>query len=281
MSFLAPHPRSRRRKEADQIRFWPIHLLTSVATGVFGSLRRRLWLQQRRARWGRLSFARRGVEFPKQIPIAVLHRMNIRVTRDDSAAVRPINLSLNQFSPYRIRQRVKAKAAKRIPLAFFLPQNVVMWLVLPLTPTAQGRFQMRSQKLHGVELIAFSLHSHPNEMQMIRHQAIGRTEKLFPHCRVQHQFSKPGVKCGRQPTPRALLQSVRPKYNRVALIPVPFQSREFALRRRSHGPGMELPPGDVKRPRRRRGDEARVATGVKRGKNATNPPPYVGGYHAL
>lgn len=278
MNFLAPSSRSRRRKEADasvatDVRRWIGRRLVPSA-----SSRRRLRLQWRRARGWRLSLSFSDIEFPKQLPISALHRLNIRIARNDCATIRPINLPLHQFGAHWIRQRVKAKAGKSIASAFFLAQNVIMWLMLPFAATAQRWFEVCAQKLYGVELVTFPAHSHPNEMQMVRHQAVGRTKEPFPHGCVQHQFAKPGVKCQRQPTPCSFLQRIRPKHHRMALVSVPFQSWKLTLLRRNHGAGMESSACDVKRPRSRRRKEAdsSVATDVRRWKSlASNRPPHV------
>ncbi len=282
MSSFAPSSRSRRRKEADSSVATDVRRWIGRRLGQPASSCRRLRLQWRRARGWRLSLSFSNVEFPKQFPIPVFHGMNIRIAGNDGAAVSPINLSLYQFCPHWIRQRVKTKAGKSIAFAFFLSQNVIMWLMLPFAATAQRRFKVRAQKLHGVDLITFPAHSHPNQMQMVRHQAIGRAEKSFSCCRVQHQFSKPRVKCLREPTARALLQRVRPKYHGMTLVSVPFQSRKLPLVRRSHGAGMGSPSHDVKRLRSRRRREPEVATEVRRWwKGMTShPPPHVGGYNA-
>lgn len=245
------------------------------------SLRRRLRSKRRCWRWRLLGLALRNVDLPEQFPIPFVHRMNVRIARNNRSVVRPINLPLCQLRSNGIRQCVKAKADKRIAIAFFLPQNVVVWLVLPFASAAQSRFKMRSQKLHGVELIALTTRAHPDQMQVIGHQAISRADQVFTCGGVEHEFAEFSMNNRCQPSSRALLQSVRPKHNRVALVSMPLQSRELALLRRRHDAGMQLSSSDVKRLRSCQDNGTEVATDVRRWKSsAANPPPYVGGYHA-
>ena len=47
------------------------------------------------------------------------------------------------------------------------------------------RLKMRAQESHAVALIGIRPQPHPDQMQMIRHQAIRRAEKPFPDGSVQ------------------------------------------------------------------------------------------------
>jgi len=292
MRFLAPFSRSRRRKEADSLvsrrsccsprgdEVEGFALLEASA-----SSRRRL--RPKRRCWGRrwLGFALHNVKLPEQLPVSFGHWVNVRVTGNDRAVVRPINLSFHQFTPNRICEGVKAKTGEGLAFSFLFAQNVIVWLMLPLPLAAQYWFQMCSQKLHGIQLIALSPQAHPDEMKVVGHQAVGWAEQLFASSRVKHEFTKLGVKDRCQPPAGTFLQRVRPKHNCVALVLVPFQSGKLPLSRWSHIADMELPPlnvKDVPPPCSRRANEVSspVATDVKWMSVSANPPPHVGGYNA-
>lgn len=69
-----------------------------------------------------------------------------------------------------------------------------MRLMLPLASLAQRWFEMRAQEFHRVQLIGLPAHSHPDEMQMIGHEAVGGAEKVFARGGVEHEFTERGVK---------------------------------------------------------------------------------------
>ena len=87
-------------------------------------------------------------------------------------------------------------------------------------------FQMRAQEGHAVELVGIQPQPHPDQMQMIRHQAIGRTEKPFAGGGVQEQFAKRGVKRLVEPALPAVRDGKRPMHHRVALIILAWKTRK-------------------------------------------------------
>lgn len=279
-------PCSRRRKEADS--FVTTEVTRRTKREPLASSRRRLRAQRWSRRRRQFSLAFGDIQFPKQLPISFLHRMNIWVAWNDGTAERPIPLFASQLTAYRIGQRVKAETRKRVSFPFLLAQDVVVWLMLPLTTVAQGWLKVGAEKLHGVELIALSAHAHPDEMKMVGHQAVGRAEKLFACGGMKHQFTKLGVQGWCQPSACALLQRICPKHYGVTLILMPFQSREFAFARWSHNVDMDFAPRYVKTVAQ---STAPVADDVRRRTQSTPrstssrrwlpiPPPYVGGYDA-
>ena len=281
---------SRRRKEADS--FVAVEVTRRIKREPSASSRRRLRAQRWSRRRRQFGLAFGNIQFPKQLPISFLHRMNIWVAGNDGTAERPIPLFANQFVAHRIGQSVKAKARKRISFSFLLAQDVVVWLMLPLTAVAQGWLKVGAEKLHGVELIALPAHAHPDEMKMVGHQAVSWAEKSFTCGGMEHQFTKLGVQGWRQPSACALLQRVRPKHHSGTLILVPFQSREFAFAWWRHDVDMDMgfTPRNVKTVAQ---STAPVAADVRRRTKSTsalststrrwlpNPPPYVGGYDVI
>ena len=296
MSFLAPSPRSRRREEADSFVATEGTRRSrcnrrSDGTEGFGLLeasaflRRRLRPQRRCWRRGWFGFALRDVKLPEQLPVSLGHRVNVRVARNNRATVRPINLSFHQSTTDRIRERVEAEPTEGVAFSFLFAQDVIVRLMLPLPSAAQHRLQMRSQEFHSIQMISFAPHSHPHEMKMVGHQAVGWTEKLFACGGVEHQLPELEMKCRRQPSASPFLKRIRPEHNGVALISMPLQTWEFAFARWSHFGCMQAVQVNVNNRRRcsRRRKEAdslaRSATSSRR--CVRLPPPYVGGYNAI
>ena len=89
------------------------------------------------------------------------------------------------------------------------------------------RFQMRAQEGHAVELVGIKPQPHPDQMQMIRHEAIGRTEKPFAGGSMQEQFAKHGVKRLGEPALPAVRDGERPLHHRVALIIFTGKTRQI------------------------------------------------------
>ena len=86
---------------------------------------------------------------------------------------------------------------------------------------------MRAQECHAIELIRIKTQPHPDQMQMIRHEAISWTEKPFAGGGVQKQFAKRGVKWFGEPALPAVRDGKRPMYHRVALIIFAWKTRQI------------------------------------------------------
>ena len=77
---------------------------------------------------------------------------------------------------------------------------------------------MRSQKGHSVALVRILAQPHPDQMNMIRHQAIARAEQPLTSGDVQHQFAKRCVKTIVQPAAFSIRNRQRPMDNCITLI---------------------------------------------------------------
>jgi len=62
----------------------------------------------------------------------------------------------------------------------------MMWL--------QFRPEVFAEEFDSVSLISFTPHSHPDQVNVIRHQAISGTEDSLASGGVEHDFAKMGVK---------------------------------------------------------------------------------------
>jgi len=164
--------------------------------------------------------------------------MDRGITRNNTTTVKPFLVSLHQLGANRVCECVKTKTGKRVPHPLLFSQDVVVRLVLPLPPATECWLKVRPQKLHRVKLVRFSPHPHPNKMQVVRHQAIRRAEKLFARSSVKHEFAKRGVKILCQPTACSLVQGVRPENHRVPLIEMLFKPWKIPFFWWQHGGSM-------------------------------------------
>ena len=112
-----------------------------------------------------------------------MQRMERGIAGNDGPAKRPNLCFLNESGANGICQNIKADFGKGVPLALFVAQDVVVGLRLQFE-RSQKWFQMRSQKCHSVSLIRIPAQAHPKQMNVVRHETINRTEKLFADGRV-------------------------------------------------------------------------------------------------
>lgn len=157
------------------------------------------------------------IEFPEQRPEILIQRMQFRIAGHDCACERPIFRMLHQFLDTGVINDVKAYLAKGVTFALFLAQNVIVWLVLKAMRLEQFA-DMLAQKLHAVSLISLAPQPHPDQMNVIRHQAIGRAEQTFAHRSVQHYFPKAGVEKFVEPTLAARGKGQGPVNDCVTLV---------------------------------------------------------------
>ena len=144
-------------------------------------------------------------------------------TPEPPPAKRPVRRLLDQSGHPRVIHDVKTDLGKRPPLPVFLAQHLVVRLVLKAMRT-QRRAEMFAQKLHAVELVTVKTQSHPDQMNVVGHQAIGRAKKPFARGGVQHDFTKFCVKRFVQPAGAALGNWQRPVNDGVGLIKFSRQS---------------------------------------------------------
>jgi hypothetical protein len=88
-----------------------------------------------------------------------------------------------------IGQDVKADFRKSAPFPFFIPQDVVVGLMLE-TMRLQERPEMFAQEFHPVALIGVAAQAHPEQMGMIGHETIGWANQSLARGDVKHHFPK-------------------------------------------------------------------------------------------
>ena len=138
----------------------------------------------------------------------------------------PVFWILHQLRHAGIVNDVETDLGKGVSFPFFLLEHMIVRLMLkPLR--SEQRSEMRSQKGHAVELVRVQTQSHPDQMQMIRHEAIRRAKQSLARGGVQHQFPKRGVKPLVQPAASTMREGNRPMNHRVALIVFAWETRKI------------------------------------------------------
>jgi hypothetical protein len=121
---------------------------------------------------------------------------------------------------------VEADLGEYAPLALFSAQGMVLRLHLEFGGLQQW-FQMGAQEGHAVPLVGVSAQAHPDEVHVVRHQAIDRAEQTFACRGVEQQFAEEKVKVVSQPATRAIKGGERPVDDGVALIMLARQARKI------------------------------------------------------
>ena len=115
--------------------------------------------------------------------------MQLWIAWQDCPAKRPAFRFRYQFGADGIRQDVKADSGERALFSFFIPQDVVVGLRLKVMRT-QRRAEMFAQKLHAVALVRIKAKPHPEQVDVVWHQAIGRADQAFTACGMKHDFTE-------------------------------------------------------------------------------------------
>jgi hypothetical protein len=92
---------------------------------------------------------------------------------------------------------------------------------------AQRRAKMLAQEFHAVALVGIAAQPHPEQMNMVGHQAIGRAEQSFAGGGVKHRFPESRVEKFIQPAGSSQGHGHCPVNDGVALIRFAGQSREI------------------------------------------------------
>ena len=193
---------------------------------VEATLLKRRWTRQRR-----LGFAELHVDLPERLSESLFKRVQIRIARYDRADVWPSCGFVAQTCPYGVLQHIERDLGKRAAFPVLLAQHVVASLVLKLVRPDQAP-KVRAEEHHPVELIAVAPHAHPDEMNVVGHEAITRTKQIFAGRRVKQQLAKLLVERFVQPPSSPILQRLRPMHDRVALVEFACKSRQVSLHTR-------------------------------------------------
>jgi len=118
------------------------------------------------------------------------------------------------------------RASERISSPLFFLEHMVVRLMLEFLWRNPG-FDMRSQESHASELIRIQLEAHPNQVQMIGHEAIRRAEQALACGGVEHHSTKRPVKSLVQPALPPVRDRKRPVNQSVALVVFTRKARKI------------------------------------------------------
>lgn len=193
--------------------------------------------ERRRANRRRFGFADFYVNFPKLFPVIFGEWMQVRIAGHDRSGIRPLRSFFDEVRAYGIFQNVKANFRERAALPVFLFEHVVTCLPLQLV-RVQEPIELSAQKHHPVELIAFAAQSHPDEMDVIRHQTKDRAKQIFVRAGVEQEFAEAKMKIFIEPALHAIRDGLRPVNDGMALVMMPSETWEVLLLSFRHGVGL-------------------------------------------
>ena len=165
----------------------------------------------------RIRMPRLGIQLPEFLPKVVLQRMQCRITRHNRTVEFPFSWMFHEIRAQWIFENVIADTGERITVALLFLQHMIVRLMLEYRGR-KPRFEMCAQESHPVTLVGIQTQSHPDQMQVVRHQTISRTKQSLTRGSVQKQFTKRGVKCVLQPPLMAMRNRQRPMHDGIALI---------------------------------------------------------------
>lgn len=167
------------------------------------------------------------VMFPKPRPVICVEWIQLRVAWNNRTQIGPVGGRLDQSSVKRIEKYVvSAGDAEGAAVTFPGPQDVIVGLMLE-TGLAEAWPQLGAKEFDPIALVRVVTEAHPNEMQVIWHQAIGWAKQTLTRGRMKHQFPKSGMKPGVEPTSSAMRNRHGPENNRVCLVKLTAESRKI------------------------------------------------------
>jgi hypothetical protein len=83
---------------------------------------------------------------------------------------------------------------------------------------SKKRFQMRSQEGHSISLIRFPFQAKPNQMDVVRHQAVYWAKQSFACGCMKHCLTEPQMKLAIKPACSAVKNGQSPVNNGIALV---------------------------------------------------------------
>jgi hypothetical protein len=176
----------------------------------------------------RLCFPAFGMQLPEEFPKVFLQRMQIRIPRHDASEKLPVAGALDESSANGILQHVKAHLRKDSTPAHVLAKDSIAGLMLEFI-RREDWIQIFTKKLHWVELVALSAQPHPDEMCVIRHQAVRWAIQALSNTGVQNQLAEFLMEQFVQPAVRPFFKGLGPMHDCVTLIKMPFQTRQMIL----------------------------------------------------
>ena len=163
---------------------------------------------------------------PKPRSKITVERSQPWIPGHDRSQIWPVRRRFHRLGLPRVEQHViRAGDAERVPLPSFGRQDVIMRLMLKFR-RPEERPELRTEKLDPVALVRFAADSHPDEMNMVGHEAISGANQALSRGGVQHNFAKRGVETVREPALSAVCNGHGPEYHGIRLIELALEARK-------------------------------------------------------
>ncbi len=87
--------------------------------------------------------------------------------------------------------------------------------------------ELGTQELDAIALVGVAAQPHPDEMNVVRHQAISRTKQSLTRRRMKHQLTKRSVETVAQPALLPMGNRHGPENHGIGLVELVFQPRQI------------------------------------------------------
>ncbi len=154
--------------------------------------------------------------------------MQSRITWNHTTGVRPVRNVFDETGPQRIFEDVSASGGEGVGLPFCFIKHMVEGLMLEFMRMDE-RLQIGAQKTHCIQLIGLFAKPHPDEMDVIRHQAIHGTKQFLACGGVEKKLPELPVEFFRQPSCRTVFKGQVPVYECQPLVVIALQARQMTL----------------------------------------------------
>ena len=118
----------------------------------------------------------------KQIPISFLKRLQIGIAGHQASSEFVLTKTVyrNQFLPFRIPSDVLSDVLKCRRLMFVVTKHMIVRLILKaMLRCLENGVECLAEESHGKSLIGFLHEPQPQQMHVVRHQAIHRAAKAY------------------------------------------------------------------------------------------------------
>src|SRR5260370_40600700 len=129
-----------------------------------------------------------------------------------------------------IFQNISTGGGKRVTPSFLITQHMIVRLVLQLCRTEQRPHQGPEQG-HRMALVRIQPQSHPDQVNVVGHQAVRWTKQAIARARVDHDLAESIMKRRHKPTSTSVRDAHLPMHHCVGLIKNRSQSRQIILAR--------------------------------------------------
>lgn len=168
------------------------------------------------------------INSPESFPEIFIPQRHFRISGNNRIQIRPILPPLHATPPNRVVQDVSNQLLKGVLLPVFLTKHMIMRLLLPLESTfAKPSVGVFPQESDQRPLMTRFLSAQHEQMNMIPHKAIRRTNRAISPKRMKQNLPELAVKRIAQPPGPPFLHCKRPMDKHPSHIERVLQSREM------------------------------------------------------